>query len=163
MAEYATPEEIEQNKKLLERYPFLNPYPYFDDDFNCDNRKFDKNNHGYHYEFTMLDGMPDGWRKAFAEPFLEELREELIKNDFLYKYTICQVKEKYGGLRWYDNGTPIGSKVPDIISKYENLSEVTCIKCGKPAKWLSTGWISPFCDDCAQDLQVKIPIEDYSL
>ena len=24
----------------------------------------------------------------------------------------------------------------------------TCIVCGKPATKMSTGWISPYCDDC---------------
>jgi len=42
-------------------------------------------------------------------------------------------------------------KIPDIISKYEKLSYKTCIICGKPAKYMSRGWISPYCEDCARE------------
>lgn len=64
-------------------------------------------------------------------------------------------------LRWYDNGCPSGSKIYDIIDKYEELSEKTCIECGKPAKWLSTGWISPFCDDCKNPDITYIEIKEW--
>jgi hypothetical protein len=48
-------------------------------------------------------------------------------------------------LRWYDNGcTEEGYKV---IKKYARLSEVTCIRCGQPATKISSGWISPYCDE----------------
>lgn len=51
-------------------------------------------------------------------------------------------------LRWYDNGIKQGSHVHDIIRKYEDISERTCIVCGKPATRITTGWICPYCDDC---------------
>ena len=35
------------------------------------------------------------------------------------------------------------------INKYEDISYHTCISCGKPAKYLSTGWICPYCEKCA--------------
>jgi hypothetical protein len=53
-------------------------------------------------------------------------------------------------LRWYSNGSPNGCEYP-IISKYEILSERTCIVCGKPAKYRSTGWISPYCEEHAPE------------
>ena len=59
---------------------------------------------------------------------------------------ITDIKEKYGTLRWYDNGNT-GSGY-DIISKYARLSEDTCIKCGKPATHMTEGWIMPLCDEC---------------
>ena len=39
-------------------------------------------------------------------------------------------------------------QVEIVIRKYEELSVATCIRCGKPAKYFSTGWISPFCEKC---------------
>ena len=51
-------------------------------------------------------------------------------------------------LRWYDSGYPNNSKVYDIVRKYEQISAKTCVVCGKPATKMSTGWISPYCDDC---------------
>lgn len=150
----------------------------------------------YDYEYTELDSMPEGWRIAFGIQMCEELKQELIKFDYLDKYEITQIKEKFGSLRWYDNGYPIGKlelvgieeyedgmpehdrntdwyrylgvennkaqyehykildkcKVGNIISKYEQLSARTCIKCGQPATKISLGWISPWCDNCSNDI-----------
>ena len=68
------------------------------------------------------------------------------------------------GLRWYDDGAP--REVFDIISKYEQLSETTCINCGQPATLISKGWISPYCDECAKkhrnyDEKNYIPIDKF--
>lgn len=147
----------EFNKALLEKYPWLTPTNRWTgkkitDCMNGKQKGFWLNDPDkypeYDYTYTELDDMPDGWRIAFGDQMCEEIHQELVKFNFLNEYRIVQIKEKYGTLRWYDNGCPSGSKIYDIIDKYEELSEKTCIECGKPAKWLSTGWISPFCDDC---------------
>ena len=93
----------------------------------------------------------------------QEIKDALIEIDYLDKYRITQIKEKYGMLRWYDFG---GSrKIYDIISKYEGISQVTCICCGKPATKITTGWISPYCDDCVPTYEGEpfqtVPIEEY--
>ena len=93
-----------------------------------------------------LDAMENGWLKAFGIQLCKELRSVLIKDKFLFKYRISQIKEKFGGLRWYDNGS--SREVQDIIGKYESISEHTCISCGKPAKYITSGWICPYCEDC---------------
>ena len=104
--------------------------------------------------YTELDNMPDGWRKAFGIQMCKEIKNELKKYNYLYKYRIAQIKEKFGILRWYDNGSPDGCVYP-IINKYEDLSWRTCIVCGKPATKISKGWISPFCDNCIGDRQFE--------
>ncbi len=73
---------------------------------------------------------------------------ELLKNciqeciDAGWDKNICQVKEKFGGLRFY-----IGSASPEVhkvISKYEDLSFSTCEVCEEPGeidyggRWLIT-------------------------
>ena len=98
--------------------------------------------------YTELDAMDAGWRKAFGIQMCKEIKKELKKHKFLYKYRITQIKEKWGYLHWYDGGVPKDSKVWDIIHKYEEISAKTCVVCGKPATKMSTGWISPYCDDC---------------
>lgn len=110
--------------------------------------------------FTELDAMPDSWRKAFGIQMCKEIREALIKKlgwKGLFRYRIMQIKEKYGDLRWYDGNSC--HEVFEIIDKYSELSSRTCISCGKPATWLSTGWISPYCDDCIGDTPRKTPIK----
>jgi hypothetical protein len=95
--------------------------------------------------------MESGWRKAFGIQMCKEIKKELKKHKFLYKYRIVQIKEKWGYLHWYDSGTPKDSKIYDIIRKYEQISAKTCGVCGKPATKMSKGWIYPYCDDCIGD------------
>lgn len=135
-----TDELIQKNKALIERYPFLLPRNRFTGKVVAD----------YDYSFTELDDMPDGWRKAFGEQMCEELREALIIAERLDEYRISDIKEKFGFLHWYDFGNT--QEGYDVISKYEKLSKRICISCGKPATKISTGWISPYCDDCADKI-----------
>ena len=96
--------------------------------------------------YTELDAMPTGWREAFGIQLCKDLRRQLIKDRFLFSYRIAQIKEKWGSLRWY---SACASKdVYNILNKYEDLSYNICINCGKPATKISSGWISPYCDDC---------------
>ena len=135
-------EECKQfNKELCEKYPWLIPT----------NRWTGEVVEDYDYDYTELDQMPDGWRIAFGDQMVEELNQELVKGGFVNDYRITQIKEKYGGLRWYDNGNT--KEGYNIINKYESLSQRTCICCGKPAKYITLGWISPFCEDCIKDIE----------
>jgi hypothetical protein len=62
---------------------------------------------------------------------------------------ICQVKEKFGGLRFYING---GSKeIFDIIHKYEEKSYEICEECGSAGKVRPGGWIRTLCDEHAKE------------
>ena len=143
----------EANRKLIERFPFLLPR----------NRWTDKVPEDFDYSYTELDSMPDGWRTAFGEQMCEEIREELVRANYLYQYRITQIKEKYGSLRWYDFGCT-ERMLREIIPKYDHLSARTCIRCGKPATKASTGWISPYCDTCADEIgqtERFIPIEEW--
>lgn len=139
------------NIRLIERFPFLLPRSRWTGDVPDD----------YDYEYTELDDMPDGWRKAFGEDICQEIMDELVANDCVEDYRIIQIKEKYGTLRWYDNwGT---RKIHgEIIPKYEKLSECVCINCGAPATRYTTGWISPWCSTCAEKLtQPTISAREY--
>ena len=58
---------------------------------------------------------------------------------------VLQVKEKFGGLRFYigaGNG-PIGACIQDA----ENESLRTCEECGAPGKQRDGGWIKTLCDE----------------
>ena len=49
------------------------------------------------YEFTWLDDMPQGWRKAFGKKMIKELDKILRKANYQNEYQIAQIKEKW---RW---------------------------------------------------------------
>lgn len=77
---------------------------------------------------------------------LKSLIEELIEDG--WDKQICQVKEKYGGLRFYTNGG--GENHHKIINKYEEMSRETCEVCGEPGTQRSGGWIQTLCDEHAK-------------
>lgn len=87
-------------------------------------------------------GMP-GWYKAFGKDFLRELRRQLIKDRFLFRFRITDWKEKLGEMRLYC--AYASADVYDIIEKYTKLSARTCIVCGKPAVFITQGYILPYC------------------
>lgn len=127
----------EYNNELLKKYPFL--------------RLSDE----YPTNLTWADYMEDGWRIAFGEQMFDEIKEELIRINCLYDYRIIDIKEKFGELRWYDTGYPTEPKLQSIIDKYNKISKTTCIKCGKPAKYIAMGWITPYCEDCIPEVLKK--------
>lgn len=139
-------EEIKQeNKELLEKYPWLYPV----------SESTGKPLENYDYSFTWMDDIPLGWNIAFGKQMVEELGALLEKYNYQDEYSICQIKEKFGGLRWYDNGFPTEGyeEYKEWLDKYEELSFKTCIDCGKPAKYFTRGWITPICEDCAKEYE----------
>lgn len=121
------------NEELIKRYPFLSVEGEI--------------------EYTLLDEMPIGWRKAFGEKMCEEIALILRKGNYLNDYVVLQIKEKYGELRWYSGGVPenIYDALHEVIEKYTKISRKTCIRCGAPATKISKGWISPWCNRCADE------------
>ena len=156
------------NKELIKRYPWLTPFNRFSGKLitDCAGPNGEEGfwpgspteHPDYNYDFTELDNLPDGWRKAFGERMCEEIRKALIKNNCLNDYYVAEIKEEYGGLRWYDYGAP--AEVEEIIKKYTQLSYYTCIDCGQPATKISKGWNSPFCDKCAKKLDDYMKFEN---
>lgn len=63
-----------------------------------------------------------------------------------------QVKEKFGGLRFYIKGAPtdIHDKVQGAIRMAESMSFRTCEECGttENVEVRDDGWIETLCDDC---------------
>jgi hypothetical protein len=58
--------------------------------------------------------------------------------------TASQVKEKFGGLRFYTNG--FTDEVSGMIRMAESMSYRTCEVCGNPGRSNNYGWISTLCD-----------------
>ena len=78
---------------------------------------------------------------------IDKLSEKLEK----YGVVAAQVKEKFGGLRFYIN--PIKSdkskEIRDLINEAEQQSYKICEKCGNPGNVRGGRWISTLCDECA--------------
>lgn len=134
------------NNELVEKYPWLKLRNVWTD------KEIDNDN-----EFTWLDDLPIGWRQAFGVQMIEELDHILRKADYQDKYRITQIKEKYGFLRWYDNGVPeaIEDEYDEWLTKYEDLSKETCIMCGDKGKIdYEQYWLEPLCPECRENHEV---------
>ena len=126
----------EQNKQLVERYPFLLPRNVWTDELPED------------YDYSYINGIgeiPEGWEKLFLQ-MCEDIRQPLIDASYLDKFRFTQIKEKYNRMECYNNGAP--EKVHRIIDKYSMMASYICTICGKPATFETEGYIASYCDEC---------------
>jgi hypothetical protein len=76
-------------------------------------------------------------------PLIKDLIIDLI--ELGWDKQTCQVKEKFGGLRFYIKGA--SNEVHKRISQAENLSYETCEKCGEKGELRTNiGWHTILCD-----------------
>lgn len=139
-------DEQKQNYKLCIKYPILTPHNRWTGDVRDD----------YMYEYTELDQMPTGWRIAFGEQWAADVQAVINKMSEEERDKVCimDIKEKYGLLCQYFNYYT--DELDEVINKYTRLSKRTCIHCGAPATKISMGWISPWCDSCAEKIPYKM-------
>ena len=128
---------IPRNWIICKRYPFLKinsgVHPYFD------NR----------YEKTWLDFLPIGWQKRFGWKLVHDI-DKYLKEHNITDYQIKQVKEKFGMLCWYDNAP---NELQGIIDNYIYISKHVCVECGANADFISTGYVLPYCNKCAEAIR----------
>ena len=145
-------EEQRCSYELCMKYPFLVPRDIFTGEEDED----------YDYSYTYMDSIPNGWRISFGEQWASDVQAAINKlpeeeRDIV---RVIQLKEKYGMFRQYF--AHCTDELRDIVYKYEDLSERTCIECGAPATKISTGWISPWCDKCAEKVHDKfVSVEEW--
>ncbi len=126
-------------KKMEEKYPamFANPYGGF--------------------------AVGQGWW-----PIIEALCDQIShhvkwKNEQKEKYnrgqgcppvTVAQIKEKFGGLRFYYDGGD--DTVDGMVRMAESWAARHCEECGKPGESRSGGWIRTLCDEHEAERQAKM-------
>jgi|TARA_R110002110_G_scaffold207138_2_gene419342 hypothetical protein len=95
----------------------------------------------------------DGWfdiiwdLSSKLEPLIQKFIDE--NQDTEAYPRAAQVKEKFGGLRFYMTYSP--DEIFDLISEAEALSYKTCEECGKPGGARDAGWIRTLCDYCHEN------------
>ena len=116
---------MEQDRYLIERYPWLCPCP---------------NDDG-----TLLDALPSGWRDLILD-LCADLRVLLDKYNLVDKYRVAEAKEKWFMLRWYDyltDGSEMPQDIVDLVMEYEEQSQCVCMLCGG-----EKGSTEPCCTSC---------------
>lgn len=58
---------------------------------------------------------------------------------------VVQIKEKFGGLRFYYDGG--NDKVDGMVRMAESWAAHSCEECGRPGTRRNTGWIKTLCDE----------------
>lgn len=98
---------------------------------------------------ACINELPDGWVISFILEWAIEIQKYLdtLEPEKRNQFQVIQLKEKYGSFRQYFSFyTP---ELQEIIKKYENVAEHTCISCGREGKMRTDlDWISPYCDEC---------------
>jgi NMD protein affecting ribosome stability and mRNA decay len=84
----------------------------------------------------------EGWR-----PLVEKLVDDITAIDPTIE--ISQIKEKFGGLRFYVWGAT--EEIFDLIEKAEEESYKICENCGTRENVTTKGgWILTLCDECRE-------------
>lgn len=120
-------------KKLIKKYPFI------EIDKDCTNDKL-----------TWLDYLDPGWNIALGDSLCSDLKKALIEDNCLDNFKFIEIKEKFGQLNLFCDGYK--SNARKILDKYSELSKYICAHCGKPARYITMGWIYPLCEDCIKEL-----------
>ena len=93
---------------------------------------------------SVIAAAGNGW-----ETLVANLIDDLF--ELGWDGTVAQVKEKFGGLRFY-----IGAGNDAIwarIEKAEKESYSLCIRCGGPGEIYTDGWYLTLCDKHAKELK----------
>lgn len=102
-----------------------------------------------------LNGDDSGLIKFFSyggkvtEYTLKTVKQEITRATYRTPFVVVpqvvaqQVKEKFGGLRFYYSGGD--DYISGLKSMAESMSYVTCEECGNPGKPNSGGWIRTLC------------------
>lgn len=104
----------------------------------------------------LLARIPERWGKSIDTgpgwyPLLVELDRQLVAID--PDYVVHQVKEKFGGLRFYygtDRGD-LSAQMDELVQAAEQRAAVTCEECGQPGTVHQNraGWVRTLCPACA--------------
>ena len=128
--------DTQLEKNLLERYPLILQDMYGDCKETCMCWGIETGN-GWYNLLDMLMGYLQ-WQ---------------TNNNNYPQVIASQIKEKYGGLRFYystEGGASedYDNNISTIIDYVSYLSEHTCEDCGKKGKKRKGSWIVTLCDDC---------------
>jgi len=139
--------DIEKQNLLKEEFPLLYRIMFARDE-------------GQPFHCIQAFGMEcgNGWFELIYD--LSSKLEEIIASlpeDQQEHYHVVQVKEKFGGLRFYLSAET--DEMEDYISEAENMSYHICEECGEPGECNTEGWLITLCDKCREERELGRSIE----
>lgn len=82
-----------------------------------------------------------------------EQRDKYQRGEGCPQVVVVQVKEKFGGLRFYYDGGD--ETIHGMVRMAEVWADSSCEKCGKPGVRRSGGWIRTLCDEHEAEYQAQ--------
>ena len=143
----------ELEDKLLQKYPEFFDYLYEnrkiytdDDPIKVAKELLEQKEMVYPIQFGFECG--DGWFWLVDQ--LMSSIQNYCKNNKKPSISVTQIKEKFGGLRFYYDGG--NDKINGMVWFAENLSYQICETCGTTNHVGQTtkGWIYTICKDCLE-------------
>lgn len=143
--------------RCIKNWLFTRKYPFWklSDDWyvynTCiDDKRIGTKNFFIKYNFTWYDDIPNGWKKAFGKQLSKEIKKAgmpFIKQGKKWEDILSfqQIKEKWGELCLYASAI---EPIREILDKYETISIGYCFHCGKPARYVTQGWVEFYCEKC---------------
>ena len=95
----------------------------------------------------------DGWYELMVD-LCTEITAAYERSGAPVDIVVDQVKEKWGGLRFYYHipdhlgGSPLQVEITEIVRKYEEMSLAICEDCGKQGTRRKLGYVCTLCDEC---------------
>ena len=83
-----------------------------------------------------------------------EQKEKYNRGEGCKPVIVHQIKEKFGGLRFYYEGGD--DTVDGMVRMAESWAARSCEECGKPGKSRDGGWIRTLCDEHEAERQAKM-------
>ena len=93
------------------------------------------------------------WKINTREKLLEANPYNHPIPDAVEQVVVNQIKEKFGGLRFYYSGGD--DVVEGMISMAEAWASKSCEECGSPATKHTTGWIKSVCDKHFDEIEAR--------
>ena len=152
----------ELEKKLSDKFPFMKKGKSL----------IEQHNAGFIDDLYSAFGLEcgDGWYDLIYE-LCTEIQKAIDESRLPVNVEINQVKEKYGGLRFYyslnfkENGLgsidankrkELSEKIFKLTNIYEDKSYGVCELCGKPGKLREDlDWMQTLCEECYSKVKDK--------
>ena len=138
----------ELQKKLFKKYPDL----FWQRDLSASKSNmvfgFECDDGWYHILDGLCRAITNHVKSEISNAKYRQTKKELVNfND--YRVSATQVKEKFGGLRFYISGGD--DHVYGMIHLAEEMSYITCEKCAQPGALCSkVGWLKTLCPECQE-------------
>jgi len=76
------------------------------------------------------------------------------ENEPVPQVVVAQIKEKFGGLRFYYDGGD--DYIEGLVAMAEDWANRTCEKCGKPGTKTVDGWVQTLCEKHMEERNAKV-------